>query len=156
MKKFILTAAAAGALAFGGGASAQDLGTAIGNVLGSVFGAPSYNYGTYGQPYGTNHNQYGYNQYGQVIPGVVATTPSYGYNTTYVDAYGRQVYVDQYGRHIVQQNHNLYGGVTYDAWGRRVYTQPSGTYAYGGSSWDRDGDGIADTRDRWPNDRRYY
>jgi hypothetical protein len=144
MKKTILSAVAAGALAVGGAASAQDLGTAIGNVLGSVFGAPTYNYG--------NNGYYGH---GTAIPGVVAT-PSYGYNTTYVDAYGRQVYVDPYGRHIVQQNHNLYGGVTYDAWGRPVYNQSYGTYAYGGNSWDRDGDGIANTRDRWPNDRRYY
>lgn len=151
MKKFILSAVAAGAMAVGGAASAQDFGTAIGQVLGSVFGAPTYNYGNYG-----NYGTYGYNQYGQVIPGVVATTPSYGYNTTYVDAYGRQVYVDRYGRHVVQQSAVPHGAVGYDAWGRPVYSQPYGTYAYGSNSWDRDGDGIANTRDRWPDDRRYY
>lgn len=150
MKKIFLTAVAAGALAAGGAASAQDIGAVIGNIFG--YGTPQYSYGTQ-YPYGT-----------PATPAVVAgTQPYYGsqpyyrnqpYNTVYVDQYGRQVYVDQYGRHIVQSNGT---GYQTDAWGRPVYnTTPYGTYAYGGSNWDRDGDGIANTRDRWPDDRRYY
>lgn len=163
MKKIFLTAVAAGALAAGGAASAQDFGAAISSIFG--YGTPQYSYGTQ-YPYST-----------PATPAVVAgTQPYYGsnqpyygnsqpYNTTYVDQYGRQVYVDQYGRHVVQSNStygsNVYGGTTVyqgtDAWGRPVYrTAPSGTYAYGGNTWDSDGDGIANTRDRWPNDRRYY
>ncbi|RYF15511.1 MAG: hypothetical protein EOO30_14385 [Comamonadaceae bacterium] len=155
MKKIFLTAVAAGALAAGGAASAQDIGAVIGNIFG--YGTPQYSYGTQ-YPYGA-----------PATPAVVAgTQPYYGnrqpYNTVYVDQYGRQVYVDQYGRHVVQSNNvygnNAYGGAVYqgtDAWGRPVYnTAPYGTYAYGGSNWDLDGDGIANTRDRWPDDRRYY
>lgn len=152
MKKWILSTVAAGALAVGGAASAQDLGSVINSVIGSVFGTQQSNYGT---------------------------------NTYYTDQYGRQVYIDQYGRHVVVTQYpsttypsatypaTVYGAVTTDAWGRPVYTQPYsygqqypqdraygygsyGTYAYGGSTWDRDGDGISNSRDRWPDDRRYY
>ena len=162
MKKIFLTAVAAGALAAGGAASAQGFGASISNLFG--FGTPQYSYGT----------QYPYTYSTPSTPAVVAgTQPYYGqryygnnqpYNTTYVDQYGRQVYVDQSGRHIVQSN--VYGGTVHggttvyqgtDAWGRPVYnTAPYGTYAYGGNAWDSDGDGIANTRDRWPSDRRYY
>ena len=161
MKKFILTAAAAGALAFGGAAGAQDLGAVLSNILG--FGTPSYNYG-----------------YNNAIPAVVAQPNT----TVYVDQYGRQVYVDPYGRQVlVQPNTNVYGANNYggtttygtttygiagydangrplyrDAYGNYTYTQPfgGGSYAYSGRSWDRDGDGIANARDRWPDDRRYW
>lgn len=154
MKKFILSAVAAGALAVGGAASAQDLGTVINSIFG--IGTPTYNYG-----------------YGGSTPAVVAgttygTTPYYGQapyygstNQVYVDQYGRQVYIDQYGRQvIVQQQQPNYGGtvygsgVQYDQWGRPIY----GTYGSnsGYRSWDRDGDGVANTSDRWPDDRRYW
>jgi hypothetical protein len=66
--------------------------------------------------------------------------------------------------------------VGYDQWGRPIYGNSGSTYSYGGqypnnsgfnggyqyggqyaqgSSWDYDGDGIANSRDRWPNDPRY-
>ena len=64
MKKFILTAAAAGALALGTtAASAQDLGTVLNNILGSVVTQQQYN------------NVY---------------TDQYG-RTVYVDQYGRHI-----------------------------------------------------------------
>ena len=136
MKKYIATAIAAGALAAGGTASAQDLGNIIANILG--FGQPSYGYN-----YGNN--------YGNSYPGVVAN------QQIYADQYGRRFYYDQYGRQVYLQSapQQIMG---YDSWGRPIYGN-SGTYAYGGtygSTWDRDGDGIANTRDRWPNDRRYW
>ena len=121
MRKSILTAVALGALAFGGAASAQSLGSVIGDAIHDIFGI--------GQP-----------------------SP----NSTYVDQYGRRVYVDAYGRHIVQPSPNVYGGVAYDAWGRPVYTAPAGNYAYSAPTWDYDGDGIANSRDRWPDNSRYW
>jgi hypothetical protein len=166
MKKSILTAVAAGALAIGGAASAQDFGTVISNIFG--FGQPTYptySYPNYGgstpavvagtQPYyGTNgnHNAYPGNTYG-------GTT--YG-GQVYVDQYGRQVTIDQYGRHVyVQPNTGNYGITGYDQWGRPIYgtttygTTTYGSNTYGYNSWDRDGDGVANNRDRWPDDRRY-
>lgn len=140
MKKFVLTAIAAGALAAGTAASAQDLGS----VLGSIFG--------YGQP-----------TYSQSTPAVVA-----GAQQVYTDSYGRQFYYDQYGRQVfvtssVQQQQI----VGYDSYGRPIYGQVygnSGTYAYGGQygqygqypRWDRDGDGVRNRDDRWPDDARYH
>jgi hypothetical protein len=155
MKKWILTTVAAGALARGGAASAQDLGSVINSVIGSVFGTQSYNYGT---------NTYYTDQYGRQV---------------YVDQYGRHVVVtqaptvtyDQWGRPVynsqVYNGQVLQGQVYGSGYGQYGYsTQPqyptygtygSGNYAYGyGNSWDRDGDGISNTRDRWPDDRRYY
>jgi hypothetical protein len=145
MKKFVLTAIAAGALAAGTAASAQDLGT----VLGSIFG--------YGQP-----------TYSQGIPAVVAGTQQ---GTVYTDSYGRQFYYDQYGRQVFMNNTNTQQIVGYDQWGRPVYGStsasvygannypyPNGNYAYGSGTyrrWDRDGDGIANRDDRYPDDPRY-
>ena len=179
MKKLILTAVAAGAMAVGGAASAQS----FGDVLGSIFG---YGQPTYNQGYGTP--QYGYggsqpaivagaqgtvyvDQYGRRVDqyGRLLSTPSYGSQQLYQDQYGRQFYYDQYGRQvIVQSSTNVYGannygtstyggantyGITgYDAWGRPVYGN-TGSYAY--NTRDRDGDGVADSYDRYPDDRRY-
>ena len=146
MKKFVLTAIAAGALAVGTAASAQDLGSVLGSILG------------YGQP-----------TYSQSTPAVVA-----GAQQVYTDSYGRQFYYDQYGRQVyvtgsVQQQQI----VGYDQWGRPVYgTASAGSYAYGANNypypngdyaygtgtyrrWDRDGDGVPNSRDRWPDDPRY-
>ena len=155
MKKFILSAVAAGALAVGGAASAQDFGAVIGNILG--FGTPTYP--TYSYP------NYGY---GGSTPAVVAGTQPYYNNGTlgnhnaypgntqvYVDQYGRQVTIDQYGRHVyVQPNTGSYGITGYDQWGRPIYG--NATYGYSNRTWDSDGDGVADAQDRWPNDRRYW
>lgn len=139
MKKFVLTAIAAGALAAGTAASAQDLGT----VLGSIFG--------YGQP-----------TYSQGIPAVVAGTQQ-----VYTDNYGRQYYYDQYGRQVYVNNGVQQQQIVgYDQWGRPIYGQVygnsgyvynNGQYAYGGQyrRWDRDGDGVANRDDRYPDDPRW-
>jgi hypothetical protein len=177
MKKFILTAVAAGALAVGGAASAQDLGGILGNIFG--FGQPTYpTYGTstptpavvagtqqsYGG--GVYVDQYGrqVDQYGRPL-----TIDPYGRQ---VDQYGRQVTIDQYGRQVlVQPNTGSYGITGYDQWGRPIYgttTYGSNTYGsttyggtvygsgYGARTWDRDGDGVANAQDRWPDDPRYH
>jgi hypothetical protein len=141
MKKLIAaTAIAAGALGTAGTASAQDLGNIIANVLG--FGTPQYSYN-------------------QGIPAVVAPQQQ-----MYRDSYGRTFYYDQYGRQVYLNNTQQIVG--YDQWGRPIYGSApqypyGGNYAYGsnygstyGNSWDRDGDGIANSRDRWPDDSRYY
>lgn len=131
MKKLIATALAAGALAASGAASAQDFGSIIANIFG--IGTPTYNYG-----YGT--------------PAVVAPRQQ-----IYADTYGRQFYYDQYGRQVYLNN-GTQQIVGYDSWGRPIYGQ-AGQYAYGTrpyNSWDRDGDGVANSRDRWPDHRNYW
>jgi hypothetical protein len=135
MKKFITAAVAAGALAAGGAASAQDFGSIIANIFG--FGQP-----TYTQP------NYGYGTYGG--PAVVAPQAQ-----IYADQYGRRFYYDQYGRQVYLNTAPQQQIIGYDSYGRPVY---GSTHAYSGTynSWDRDGDGIANTRDRWPDDRRYW
>lgn len=193
MRKSIIMAVAAGALAFGSAASAQDLGS----ILGSIFGqggystpqpavvAPGYGHYGYGQP---GYGQPGYGQpgYGQ---------PGYG-QQVYSDQYGRRFYYDQYGRQIMldQGGSNLYGARTVydqygraitlgqygsyrDQWGRTVYLGADGRpqyienngqvmilgsttpsypgVAYAGRPGDRDGDGVANRNDRWPDDARY-
>lgn len=164
MKKLILSAVAAGALAVGAAASAQDLG----GILSGIFG--------YGQPtYQTYPGHPAYPSTNRGTPAVVAGTQPYGSyghsgstygQQVYVDQYGRQVMIDQYGRHVlVQPNSGTYGITGYDQWGRPIYGTvqgsttygtPYGTYGYSGGTWDRDGDGVANTRDRWPDDRRYW
>ena len=134
MNKTLATALAAGALTFGGAASAQNIGDTVLNILG--FGAPTY------QTY---------------------TTPAVVAGTTYRDSVGRTFYYDQHGRQVYVEQHapQLVG---YDAWGRPVYTPPAATfgttpsypgYAYNRNNWDYDGDGVANNRDRWPGDPRY-
>lgn len=154
MKKTVLSAVAAAALAVGGAASAQDLGAVISNIFG--FGTPQYSYGG-------------------STPAVVAGTqygPQYSvpYGTqVYSDQYGRRFYYDQYGRQVVLNGaagNGSYGVVGHDSYGRPVYgnttisSYPANPYPYGGyasgNSWDRDGDGVANTRDRWPDDSRYW
>ena len=155
MKKFILGAVAAGALAVGGAASAQGLG----GILDNIFGYGSGNQG-----------------YSQSQPAVVAGTVPHGTQGSvphgtqlYADQYGRQFYYDQYGRQVFVQTTTTtssHGIVGYDSWGRpvygttNVYNNVYGSNHYGGyaanRSWDRDGDGIANTRDRWPDDGRYW
>jgi len=132
MKKFIATAIAACGLAAGGAASAQDFGSIIANILG--LGQPSYNSG-----------------YGYGVPGVAAPQAQ-----IYADQYGRRFYYDQYGRQVYLNTTPQQQIIGYDTWGRPIYGSAPGTYAFGGNSWDRDGDGIANTRDRWPNDPRYW
>jgi hypothetical protein len=150
MRKLFATAIAAGAVAISGAASAQDVGTVIANLFG--LGTPTYGYNS------------GY-------PAVVAPQQQ-----LYRDTYGRTFYYDQYGRQVylnsVSSGSQFMG---YDAWGRPVYSSSTSTpayvyggnypynsgyaynngYAYNSRSWDRDGDGISNGRDRWPDDPRY-
>ena len=136
MKKTILTAVAAGAIAICGAASAQDLGTVLGTLLG------------YGSPVYTNPT---------VVNGVQ-------YQSVYTDRYGRQVGIDQNGNHVVLQasNYGRCGIVGHDAVGNPIYGPTRyGGYACPGTVWgvnngDRDGDGVADARDRWPDNRRHW
>jgi hypothetical protein len=101
MKKWILTAVAAGALAAGGAASAQDIGSVITNILGNL---------------GATQSQ----QYGNVY------TDQWG-RQVYIDQYGRQVLVqpnnvytnpvyDQWGQLVYN---NVYGGYGYPRPGDR-------------------------------------
>jgi hypothetical protein len=129
MKKTILAAVAAGALAVGGAAGAQDLGSIISNIFG--LGQSVYGNGP-----------------------LVGSVPSGA--TIYADQYGRQFYYDQYGRPVFVE-----GGtqpiVGYDNQGRALYggTVFPGQYGAQSGLVDRDGDGVADVHDRWPNDSRY-
>jgi hypothetical protein len=140
MKKLIVMAAAAGALAVGGAASAQDLGSVVGSLFG--FGAPQQTYRG-------------------DIPAVVAGTVPYG-STVTTDQYGRQVYVDQYGRQVLVQPQSTTTIVGYDQWGRPIYGNTTtygsygtyGNYAYANPN-DRDRDGVVNWNDRWPDDPRY-
>jgi hypothetical protein len=136
MKKYIAMALAAGGLTFGAAASAQTLGTVMGNIFG--YGAPS-------------------------TPAVVAGTVPYG-SAAYPDAYGRQVYIDQYGRQVhldsygrqvIVQPSQSYGIIGYETNGQPIYgTIASGNYAYANPQ-DRDRDGVINRHDRWPDDPRY-
>lgn len=156
MKKSILLAMAAGALAIGSAASAQVYGWP-GQPAYSTPATPAVVAGTgYAPPsqYG-NHNAYPDTYGNNSYPG------TYG-NQVYVDPYGRQVTYDQYGRQVyVQPNTGSYGIVGYDQWGRPLYGTTTTTTTYGtvhgslGSPGDRDGDGVANVNDRWPDDRRY-
>lgn len=129
MKKFLLSAAAAGALAFGGAASAQDLGRILSDVLSNI-GQPAYNQG-----------------YGSVpAPGAPEAQ-----GRVFSEG-GRWIHEDQYGRRSVIPGEVVFGleGPMYrDAWGNWVHVGS-------GSPYDRDGDGVADSRDRYPTDRRYW
>jgi hypothetical protein len=147
MRKFILSAVAAGAVAFAGAASAQGFGGVLNDLFG--FGRPAY------------PTQSG------ATPAVVAGAQPYG-SSVYVDPYGRQVTVDPYGRQVVvQPNRGAYGITGYDAWGRPVYGSAPvpygyrgdygnhGNYAYAGQPGDKDGDGVPNVHDRYPDDARY-
>lgn len=129
MKKILLSAAAAGALAFGGAASAQDLGRILGDILSNV-GQPTYNYG-------------------QTVP--PPGSPDAGEGRVFSEG-GRWIYEDQFGRRSVIPGDVVFsaqGPMYKDAWGNWVHVAS-------GSPYDRDGDGVADTSDRYPTDRRYW
>ncbi|GAB3768916.1 hypothetical protein GCM10028796_33260 [Ramlibacter monticola] len=142
MKRLIVMALAAGGLAVGSLASAQDLGAVITNILG--FGSPGY----------TTSN-----------PAVVAGTGVYvdpdGRQVyTVPNGTARQVYVDPDGRQVYVQPNTNYGITGYDAWGRPIY----GNNVYGNNAYrnyaqanrrDRDGDGVINRYDRYPDDPRY-
>jgi hypothetical protein len=168
MRKSIIMAVAAGALAIGGAASAQDLGSVLGSIFGYGNTTPGYSTSQPAVVAGTTP-YYGSTPYG--------TYGTYGSNTIpegttlYADQYGRRFYYDQYGRQVMvdqvqqQQQQQQYGIVGYDQWGRPVYgnTSTYGTYgngsSYGNYAYrtpdDRDGDGVPNWNDRWPDDPRY-
>ncbi len=123
MKKFILSAVAAGALAVGGAASAQDLGGVIGSIFG--FGSPPATV----QPGSVYFDQYGrkvlVDQFGrhrllQSTVGIV------GY-----DAWGRPVY----------------GNI-----GSRSGNAAVNATVLSAQTRDNDGDGVPNAHDRMPND----
>lgn len=142
MKKSILSALVVGALALAGSAQA-DVIDGVGNTISRIFGIP----------YNPN-------------PSVAAPPVSSG---IYSDASGRRFQLDAYGRPIPLDQFGSYR----DQWGRTVYLgadrQPAyieqngqlipyrsvaGHYATG-PSYDLDGDGIANSHDRFPQDSRY-
>ncbi|MCG2594440.1 hypothetical protein LZ009_16810 [Ramlibacter sp. XY19] len=141
MKKFILSAVAVGALAIGGVAQA-DVIDSVGNTISRIFGVP-YD----ARPAGS----------APIVSGVY--TDAYGHRFGY-DAAGRQVPLDQYGSYRDQWGRTVYLGAN----NQPLYTEQngqlvpygpvSGPYALG-PQYDRDGDGIPDGYDRYPNDSRY-
>ena len=134
MNKFILSALAAGALALGGAVSAQ--------VVGSL-------------PKPTDGSVPWYMTQGQV----------------YVDTHGRQFFYDQYWRQVFLPPGYTYGVIAHDSAGQPVYgaVGPDRNFGvapldrrYGdvapdrrARDRDRDGDGVANRQDRWPDDPRY-
>ena len=131
MKKLIYSLAAVAALA-GGGAWAQGADCQAGAGWGPPPGCgnPSDNTIIYGNNSGwppANGNVYSYS-----LPGVLGAL----------------------GLPSVINNGGYY--TTPD--GRRVYVDPNtgAAYAQNSRSWDRDGDGISNRRDRYPDDPRYH
>jgi hypothetical protein len=127
MKKFIFSAVAAGALAFGGAAAAQDLGAILSNILG--FGVP-------------HQSQQG------------AAPVEHGpQGSIYRDGYGRNVVVEPNGRQVVVPGEvalDAYGRPMYrDASG-------NWSFVASGSPYDSDGDGVNDRYDRSPHDRNRW
>src|SRR4051794_17424060 len=106
MKRFILSAVAVGALAFGGAASAPDV-FRLGNVLPQILG----NVGL-GNVIGDT---------GNALPPVVAG-PSRAGGSVCADAYGGRVYVERSGRQVVLDANGAY----IDQFGRRVYVDGYG------------------------------
>ena len=140
MKKFILSAMAVAAFAVGGVAQA-DVIDSVGNTISRIFGVP-------------------------YDPSPSVTLPIVN---VYTDAYGHRFEVDAAGRRIPLDRFGSYR----DQWGRTVYlganNQPayieqngqlipygsvSGNYAMA-PSYDRDGDGVPNQYDRYPDDPRY-
>jgi hypothetical protein len=128
MKKFILSAIAAGALAAGSAASAQDLGTVLGTILGA--GQQQHPAGSvYIDPYG---RQVAVDQWGRHV----LVQPNTGSHAiTGYDAWGRPIYERQTLADRLRSI-NRYG--------------ESQRYA------DSDGDGVANAQDRWPADPRHW
>lgn len=140
MKKFILSSIAVAALGIGGVAQA-DVIDSVGNTISRIFGVP----------------------YDPTPAGAAPTV------SVYTDAYGRAFQVDAAGRHMPLDRYGSYR----DQWGRTVYLGPDHRPAYvmqngqitafgsnpntyaTGPMYDRDGDGVTNQYDRWPDDSRY-
>lgn len=140
MKKFVLSALAAGALVIGGGAQA-DVIDSVGNAISNLFGIP-YDARAPGVP---------------IVNGVY--TDAYGHRYQ-VDAAGRHIPLDQFGSYRDQWGRTVYLGADrqplYIEQNGQVipYASVAGPYAMA-PSYDRDRDGVADTYDRYPADPRY-
>ena len=138
MKKFIVMAVAAGGLALGTAASAQDLRSVLTNILG--YGTPTYGTGTPAVVAGT-----------QVCVDPDGRQVYVQPNTSYC----RQVYVDPDGRQVYVQPNTSYSITGYDAWGRPIYGSTTYRNHALANPRDRDGDGVRNRLDRWPDDPRY-
>lgn len=123
MKKFILSAVAAGALAVGGAASAQDLGSAIGSLFG--FGTP---------PVAVQPGSVYIDQYGRQVA---------------VDQFGRHRIL-QSAVGIV--GYDAWGRPVYGHIGARSGNRAVGAVVGAAQTRDNDGDGVINMHDRMPND----
>jgi hypothetical protein len=136
MKKFVLSAIAVGAFVIGGVAQA-DVIDSIGNTISQIFGVP----------------------YDASRPAAGIYTDAYG-RRFQVDAAGRQIPLDQFGSYRDQWGRTVYLGANnqpafIEQNGQLIpYANVAGNYALA-PSYDRDGDGVADRYDRFPDDPRY-
>ncbi|HET8746028.1 MAG TPA: hypothetical protein VFM98_10510 [Ramlibacter sp.] len=135
MKKLILSTLAAGALAVGGAASAQDLGVVIPQIITNVLGGPAYTQPRTPWSVGVYEDQNG-NRFYRDASGY---THAIAADNTYVDRFGRRVYVDPFGRQAT---------IGIERQGRILGAGPV-------TRRDRDGDGVRNDRDRYPDDGRY-
>jgi hypothetical protein len=179
MRKFILSAVTVGALALAGAAQAQDIFDGIGNAIGQIFGVGptsspgipavvaqgTYPPGTvYTDPYGRRVLVEPSGRQVLLDPNGVYSAPQ---NTglagrIVTDPYGRQYALGQYGSYMDPVGRRVYHGPD----GRPAYVEQNGQlYSYAsvfgnnvayGSVWDRDGDGVANASDRYPDDPRYH
>lgn len=123
MKKFILSAVAAGALAVGGAASAQDLGGVIGSLFG--FGSP---------PAAVQPGSVYIDQYGRQVA---------------VDQFGRHRIL-QSAVGIV--GYDAWGRPVYGQIGSRSSNSAVRAVVGAAQAGDNDGDGVINLHDRMPND----
>ena len=123
MKKFILSAVAAGALAAGGAASAQDLGGVIGSIFG--FGTP---------PVALQPGSVYIDQYGRQV-----AIDQFGRHRLLQSAVGIVGY-DAWGRPV-------YGNI-----GARSGNAAVNATVHAAQTRDNDGDGVPNMYDRMPND----
>lgn len=137
MKRFIVAALAVGTFAVAGVARA-DVIDSVGNAISDLFGVP----------YDPNP--------GGAVPGSIYTG-SDGHHYQ-VDAAGRSILLDPYGSYRDAHGRTVYLGGD----GRPLYVERNGVLvpydggAYAmGTPYDRDGDGVNDRYDRYPDDPRY-
>jgi hypothetical protein len=136
MKKFIVAAMAVGTIAVAGVARA-DVIDSVGNAISNLFGVP-YDPSPYG-----------------AVPGSIYTgSDGHRYQ---VDAAGRSIPLDQYGSYRDDQGRIVYLGADR----RPLYVEQNGVLVpYNGGyamdrPYDRDGDGVNNRYDRYPDDPRY-
>lgn len=136
MKKFIVAAMAVGTIAVAGVARA-DVIDSVGNAVSSLFGVP-YDPSPYG-----------------AVPGSIYTGQD-GHRYQ-VDAAGRSIRLDAYGSYRDASGRIVYLGPDQ----RPAYVEQNGVLVPYNSGYatarpyDRDGDGVGNRYDRYPNDPRY-